>query len=100
MNYSIVFYIIGWILNFEAAFMALPTAVALIYRESEVWCFLATMAVCLMVGMILVRRKPKNQIFYVAESFGGFSKLGFTQCDGSGAVCIKRLYSESDRRLV
>ena len=45
MNYSIVFYIIGWILNFEAAFMALPTAVALIYRESEVWCFLATMAV-------------------------------------------------------
>ena len=31
MNYSIVFYIIGWILNFEAAFMALPTAVALIY---------------------------------------------------------------------
>ena len=67
MNYSIVFYIIGWILNFEAAFMALPTAVALIYRESEVWCFLATMAVCLMVGMLLVRRKPKNQIFYVAE---------------------------------
>lgn len=69
MNYSIVFYIIGWILNLEAAFMALPTAVALIYRESEVWCFLATMAVCLMVGMLLVRRKPKNQIFYVAESF-------------------------------
>ena len=69
MNYSIVFYIIGWILNFEAAFMALPTAVALIYHESEVWCFLATMAVCLMVGMLLVRRKPKNQIFYVAESF-------------------------------
>ena len=69
MNYSIVFYIIGWIPNFEAAFMALPTAVALIYRESEVWCFLATMAVCLMVGMLLVRRKPKNQIFYVAESF-------------------------------
>ncbi len=31
--------------------MALPTAVALIYRESEVWCFLATMAVCLMVGL-------------------------------------------------
>ena len=34
MNYSIVFYIIGWILNFEAAFMVLPTVVALIYRES------------------------------------------------------------------
>jgi len=85
MNYSIVFYIIGWILNFEAAFMALPTSVALIYRESEVWCFLATMAVCLMVGMILVRRKPKNQIFYVAESFVAVS-LSWVLLSVMGAV--------------
>lgn len=85
MNYSIVFYIIGWILNFETAFMALPTAVALIYRESEVWCFLATMAVCLMVGMLLVRRKPKNQIFYVAESFVAVS-LSWVLLSVMGAV--------------
>lgn len=85
MNYSIVFYIISWILNFEAAFMALPTAVALIYRESEVWCFLATMAVCLMVGMLLVRRKPKNQIFYVAESFVAVS-LSWVLLSVMGAV--------------
>ena len=85
MNYSIVFYIIGWILNFEAAFMALPTVVALIYRESEVWCFLATMAVCLMVGMLLVRRKPKNQIFYVAESFVAVS-LSWVLLSVMGAV--------------
>ena len=85
MNYSIVFYIIGWILNFEAAFMVLPTAVALIYRESEVWCFLATMAVCLMVGMLLVRRKPKNQIFYVAESFVAVS-LSWVLLSVMGAV--------------
>ena len=85
MNYSIVFYIIGWILNFKAAFMVLPTAVALIYRESEVWCFLATMAVCLMVGMLLVRRKPKNQIFYVAESFVAVS-LSWVLLSVMGAV--------------
>ena len=85
MNYSIVFYIIGWILNFEAAFMVLPTVVALIYRESEVWCFLATMAVCLMVGMLLVRRKPKNQIFYVAESFVAVS-LSWVLLSVMGAV--------------
>lgn len=65
--------------------MALPTAVALIYRESEVWCFLATMAVCLMVGMILVRRKPKNQIFYVAESFVAVS-LSWVLLSVMGAV--------------
>ena len=85
MNYSIVFYIIGWILNFEAAFMVLPTVVALIYRESEVWCFLATMAVCLIVGMLLVRRKPKNQIFYVAESFVAVS-LSWVLLSVMGAV--------------
>ena len=85
MNYSIVFYIIGWILNFEAAFMVLPMVVALIYRESEVWCFLATMAVCLMVGMLLVRRKPKNQIFYVAESFVAVS-LSWVLLSVMGAV--------------
>ena len=85
MNYSIVFYIIGWILNFEAAFMVFPTVVALIYRESEVWCFLATMAVCLMGGMLLVRRKPKNQIFYVAESFVAVS-LSWVLLSVMGAV--------------
>ena len=58
---------------------------ALIYRESEVWCFLATMAVCLMVGMLLVRRKPKNQIFYVAESFVAVS-LSWVLLSVMGAV--------------
>ena len=65
--------------------MVLPTVVALIYRESEVWCFLATMAVCLMVGMLLVRRKPKNQIFYVAESFVAVS-LSWVLLSVMGAV--------------
>lgn len=65
--------------------MVLPTVVALIYRESEVWCFLATMAVCLIVGMLLVRRKPKNQIFYVAESFVAVS-LSWVLLSVMGAV--------------
>lgn len=34
MNYSIIFYIIGWILNLEAAFMLPSCLVALIYQES------------------------------------------------------------------
>ena len=35
MNYSIIFYIIGWILNLEAAFMLPSCLVALIYQESS-----------------------------------------------------------------
>ena len=37
MNYSIIFYIMGWILNFEAAFMVPPCIVALIYGEQAGW---------------------------------------------------------------
>ncbi len=35
MNYSIIIYILGWILNVEAVFMALPGITALIYREKS-----------------------------------------------------------------
>lgn len=69
MNYSIIVYILGWILNFEAAFMILPCIVALIYHETAGWCFVATMVICLVIGVPLVIRKPKNQIFYTAEGF-------------------------------
>lgn len=69
MNYSIIFYIIGWILNFEAVFMALPCIVAVIYREPAGWTFVITMVICLVIGIPLVIKKPKNQIFYTAEGF-------------------------------
>lgn len=69
MNYSIIFYILGWILNFEAAFMALPCIVAILYQETAGWSFVAAMAICLSMGTILVLRRPKNQVFYVKEGF-------------------------------
>lgn len=69
MNYSIIFYILGWILNFEAAFMALPCIVAIIYQEPAGWSFVKAMAICLLIGIFLVIRKPKNQVFYVKEGF-------------------------------
>lgn len=37
MNYSIIIYIIGWILKLEAAFMLLPGITAIIYREKQAW---------------------------------------------------------------
>ena len=41
MNYSIIIYIIGMILEIEAVFMALPAITALIYQEtSGVDCFM------------------------------------------------------------
>ncbi|GAA6409907.1 TrkH family potassium uptake protein [Blautia hominis] len=69
MNYSIISYIIGWILNFEALFMLLPCIVAMIYKESSGWAFVLAMLLCLLIGIPLTQRKPKNKIFYTKEGF-------------------------------
>ena len=41
MNYAMIRYIIGWILNFEAAFMSPSFVVGLIYREKSAWAIFA-----------------------------------------------------------
>lgn len=68
MNFSIIRYILGWICNFEAAFMLLPLITAIVRREPEGWAFVITMAICLLIGLPLTFRKPKNMIYYTAES--------------------------------
>ncbi len=69
MNYSIIRYIIGLILNMEAAFMALPMVTAFLYKESQWWCFAGTMVICVAIGILLTRKKPTNKVFYVREGF-------------------------------
>ena len=74
MNYSIIFYIIGWILNLEAAFMLPSCLVALIYQESSGWSLVAAVLLCLLIGLPLVIRKPKNRVFYLRD---GLPRLHF-----------------------
>ena len=69
MNYSIIFYIIGWILNLEAAFMFPSCIVAVIYGEKDGWAILAAVLLCLLIGLPLVRKKPQNRVFYLREGF-------------------------------
>ena len=69
MNFSIIAYIIGWILNCEAAIMILPCITAIVYRESQLRAFLITMALCLALGIPLVSRSPKNRFFFIREGF-------------------------------
>lgn len=69
MNVSIIKYIIGYVLVSEGAFMALPCIVALIYRESDGWSFVMAGLLCLFLGFLLLRKKPKNRFFYVREGF-------------------------------
>lgn len=67
MNYSVIFYIIGWILVVEAALMTPSGIVAILYRETCGWAFAVTMAVCLLIGLPLIKRQPQNKVFYIKE---------------------------------
>lgn len=69
MNYQILFYTLGWIFNFQAIFLLLPSIVALVYRESSGWCFLITAAVTGIIGAALTIKKPKNTQFHSREGF-------------------------------
>ena len=68
MNFAMIFRILGWMLMFEAAFMAPSGVVATIYREGDVIWLLASMGICLGAGavMVLVSR-PKNRRIYARE---------------------------------
>lgn len=69
MNRSIILHILGWIMIFEAGFMVLPLIVALIYDERSGLSFLLTIAICLLIGLPLAIKKPKNKVFYAKEGF-------------------------------
>ena len=69
MNFRMITNILGWILIFEAGFMAVPTLTALIYSESVVWAYLITVAICLLLGFALVWKKPRNKTLYSREGF-------------------------------
>lgn len=69
MNYSMVMYVVGWILNFEAAFMLPSCLVALIYQEKSGFSFVIAMAVALVIGIPLTIRKPKKKEFHSREGF-------------------------------
>lgn len=69
MNYGMIFYVLGWLLNLEALLMAPSAVVALIYREKDGVAILVSMLVCLALGLVITRIKPKKQRLYSREGF-------------------------------
>lgn len=47
--------------------MVLPCITALVYQEHEFFAFLISMILCLIVGIPLTARKPKNKVFYTKD---------------------------------
>lgn len=69
MNISIIFYLLGWILNIVAALMVFPFAVSVYYGESEGKYFLICAVIMFAIGLGLTRKRPKNAKFYSREGF-------------------------------
>ena len=69
MNFGIIGYILGWVINIVSAAMLLPWIVSLIYGESCGIIFLVCALVFGALGSLIVRRKPKNTAFFAREGF-------------------------------
>ena len=67
MNYSMIFFIIGWVFIIEAALMAPSALVAVLYSERSIWAFAAAIGLCLLLGVPLVRKQTANKVFYAKE---------------------------------
>lgn len=69
MDYSIIRYIIGWVIFLEGIFMYLPLATALVYREDQGFVYFGVGTVCIFLGKWIISRKPANQTYFAREGF-------------------------------
>lgn len=69
MNFSIIAYILGWVLRFQGFFMIFPLITSVIYQEHEgIWFFICIVG-CVLAGTLMTRKRPKNNMFYAREGF-------------------------------
>ena len=90
MNYRIITYVIGWVLNLEAICMTLPAVTGLIYGEKTWTSFLITGLISALAGTLLVVRRPhffmKEGCVSVALSWIALSLIGSLPFMISGTI--------------
>ena len=70
MNYRMISYTLGWVLNFEAIAMILPLLCGIYYGDaSSVTVFTICVGICLCIGRLLTFKKPENKTMYAKEGF-------------------------------
>lgn len=86
MNFSIVRFIIGWILEFEAVFLLLPALTGIICQESKpALSYIFSAILCFAVGALLKHKRPKRTDLYVREGFACVA-LGWLTMSIFGAI--------------
>ena len=78
MNKRFIFYLLGCVLCFEAAFLILPWIVSLVYGESQGWSYLACVVIYGLIGGMILLYKL------------GFATLLLTICAISAIMKICR----------
>ena len=70
MNFSMIIYVLGWVLKLEAGIMILPIICALIYQEFWAVQALAVSAIlALVIGTLATVKGPKRTDYYAREGF-------------------------------
>lgn len=69
MNHSMIRYIVGAVLCFESIFLCLPMLIGFFCGESSAFAFLICAVLCLVIGGLLVIKKPRSNVFYATEGF-------------------------------
>lgn len=69
MNFAMVLKNLGKLLVCEALSMVPSALVSLYYKENEVWSFLYTISILMILGVLLIRIKPKNKNIYSRDGF-------------------------------
>lgn len=69
MNYRMVFYNVGRILLVEAALLAIPAIVSLVYGESCFLSFAYTIAALTIAGLPAIYKKPEKQNIYAKDGY-------------------------------
>ena len=70
MNLSIIRYILGHVLRIEGILMMLPCIVAVAYQETAGFAYFGIAILTFVFGLLLVKKKPKNYVFYLKECCG------------------------------
>ena len=69
MNYRMIFGNLGTVLCIEAALMTLASIVSAIYGQDDVYAFLISIAILIVVGFLLHLLKPKDGQMYARDGF-------------------------------
>lgn len=69
MNFQMIFHVLGLVMVFEGMFLTLPCITASLYGEKEGFYYLMMALICLVAGIAMTMKKPKNKSIYAKEGF-------------------------------